>query len=157
MDTIKKSFEESIKVKQEILDGDCLNSIARMGKVICESIRGGGKLLLCGNGGSAADAQHLAAELLVRLRPMNNRQAIPAIALAMDPSTFTATGNDFSFESLFERMVQAFGRPGDVLLGISTSGKSENVNLACIAARAIGMPVLAFTGSGGGKMLGLVD
>lgn len=157
MNNIEKTFEESVQLKKEILNGDQLPSISRMGDVIAQSIAQGKKLLICGNGGSAADAQHLAAELLVRLRPSKNRRAIPAIALAMDPSTITATGNDFSFEALFERMVQALGAPGDVLLGISTSGNSENVIRACVAAKEKGMQVFAFNGAGGGKLKDHVD
>src|SRR5882672_39694 len=92
--------------------------IAEMASVVAECLRGGGKLLLCGNGGSAADAQHLAAELLVRLRPEVDRRPLAAIALTMDSSTLTASANDYSFDNHFARMTEALGRPGDVLLGI---------------------------------------
>ena len=113
--------------------------------------------MLCGNGGSAADAQHLAAEMLVRLRPMNNREGVAAITLAQDISTITACGNDFGFDKLYERMVTSLGKKGDCLIGITTSGNSENVVLAMKAARKMGIKVFGFLGSGGGKALELCD
>jgi D-sedoheptulose 7-phosphate isomerase len=128
-----------------------------MASIIAKSIQNGNKLLICGNGGSAADAQHLAAELLVRLKPKNNREGIPAIALAMDTSTITACGNDFGYEVLFERMVETLGVKGDVLLGITTSGNSDNVNRALTAARKNGIVCLGFLGSGGGSSPELCD
>ena len=115
------------------------------------------KIMLCGNGGSAADAQHLAAEMLVRLRPMNNREGIPAIALTQDTSTITACGNDFGYEKIFERMVTSLGRKGDCLIGITTSGNSENVILAMQSAKEMGIKVFGFLGSGGGKALEYCD
>ena len=156
-EAIRKLFQDSINVKKQILEGDYLEIIAFMGDVIVDSIKNGGKLLLCGNGGSAADAQHLAAELLIRLRPENNREGLPAISLAQDTSTITACANDFGYEVLFERMVETIGNKGDVILGITTSGKSENVNLALIAAKKIGINVFGFLGSGGGKSADLCD
>ncbi len=117
----------------------------------------GNKLLLCGNGGSAADAQHLAAEFLVRLRPNIDRAGLPAIALTMDMATMTAASNDYGFETVYERMVQTLGKPGDVLLGISTSGNSENVVRALQAARGMGMITLGFLGAGGGAALAHCD
>jgi D-sedoheptulose 7-phosphate isomerase len=154
---IQELFEDSISVKKEMLDGNYFEIIADMGDVIVESIKNGGKLLLCGNGGSAADAQHLAAELLIRLRPNNNRQGLPAIALAQDTSTITACANDFGYEVLFERMVETIGNQGDVIIGITTSGKSENVNLALVAAKKIGMKAFGFLGCGGGDSAFLCD
>jgi len=112
---------------------------------------------LCGNGGSAADAQHLAAEMLIRLRPNNNRAGIPAISLAQDTSTITACGNDFGYKKLYERMVQSLGQEGDVLIAITTSGNSENIILAMKQARKMGIKVFGFLGSGGGKALELCD
>lgn len=109
-------------------------------------------MLLCGNGGSAADAQHLAAELLVRLRPQIDRRPLPALALAMDPSTLTASANDYSFDDHFARMTEALGRPGDVLLGISTSGRSENVNRALVTARRCGLRTFGFLGGSDGGL-----
>jgi D-sedoheptulose 7-phosphate isomerase len=128
-----------------------------MADVCVDALCKGGKLLLCGNGGSAADAQHLAAEMLVRLRPDVNRDGVPAIALAMDPSSMTACGNDYSFEVYFERMTRALGRPGDVLIGITTSGKSPNVIKAMQAARQMGMTTLGLLGGSGGPALAECD
>ena len=109
-ENMKKIFIDSIKIKEKIIDSDCLLILESMGNYITESILDGGKLMLCGNGGSAADAQHLAAEMLVRLRPKNNREGIAAIALAQDISTITACGNDFGFDNLYERMVTSLGK-----------------------------------------------
>ena len=153
----KNSFQESRKVKKDIIDNGEYNKLILMASIIAKSIQNGNKLLICGNGGSAADAQHLAAELLVRLKPKNNREGIPAIALAMDTSTITACGNDFGYEVLFERMVETLGFKGDVLLGITTSGNSDNVNRALTAARKNGIVCLGFLGSGGGSSPELCD
>lgn len=134
-----------------------MDSLARMGVSVAEAIKAGNKLMICGNGGSAADAQHLAAELLVRLRPTYNRVGLPAIALAQDTSTITACGNDFGYEVLYQRMLQALGRDGDVLLAITTSGNSENVLLAMREARRMGVSVFGFLGKDGGDALALCD
>jgi D-sedoheptulose 7-phosphate isomerase len=152
----RSMFEDSIAVKQEILETQ-LETIVRMAEVIAESIEHGGKLLLCGNGGSAADAQHLAAELLVRLRPHVNRDGIPALALAADMSSITACGNDYSFEAYYERLVQALGRSGDILIGITTSGKSPNVIRALRAARERGLTTIGLLGDEGGPALADCD
>ena len=120
-----------------------------------EAIEGGGKILLFGNGGSAADAQHLATELTVRYK--TDRDPIAAIALTTDTSALTAIGNDFGFEDLFARQIQALGRPGDLALGISTSGRSRNVVLALEVARAKGLVPAALTGGDGGHLNGLAD
>ena len=154
---IKQLFHESIKLKQNIVESEILHSISSMGEIATKSIQNGDKLMLCGNGGSAADAQHLAAEMLVRLRPKNNRQGIPAIALAQDTSTITACGNDFGYDSLYERMVTSLGKEGDCLIGISTSGNSENILLAMRAAKKMNIKVFGFLGSGGGKAMDLCD
>lgn len=154
---MKDIFLDSISVKQKIIECGELESLIAMGDIITTSIESGNKLMLCGNGGSAADAQHLAAELLVRLRPTYNREGIPAISLAQDTSTITACGNDFGYERLYERVLCSVGRRGDVLLAITTSGNSENIILAMKAARAIGIKVIGFLGSGGGKALALCD
>ena len=142
-----------MRVKQALIAGHQLDVLVQMADGIARSIAGGGKLMLCGNGGSAADAQHLAAELLVRLRPHVNRDAIAAIPLALDASSMTACGNDFGFEVLFERMVRALGRPGDVLLGITTSGRSKNVIRALEAARTMEIEPYGFLGGNGGPAL----
>lgn len=146
----RSQFVTSIELKQQVLEGDYLDTLVIMAERIVQSIANGGKLMLCGNGGSAADAQHLVAELLVRLHPQVNRKAIPAMALALDTSTITACANDYNFESLYERVVQGLGRKGDVLLGLTTSGRSKNVIRALQAAREQGIVTLGFLGSGGG-------
>lgn len=126
-----------------------------MAEEISVAIMQGGTLFLCGNGGSAADAQHLAAELLVRLRPHVNRQTIPALVLATDMSTVTACGNDYSFEEIFARPLAGLGKKGDLLLGITTSGKSPNVLAAFRQAQSMGITTLGFLGGKGGEALSL--
>ncbi len=128
---------------------------ARLVAACAASIRGGGKLLFFGNGGSAADAQHLATEFVVRYR--QDRAPIAAIALTTDSSALTAIGNDFGFEHLFARQVAALGKPGDVAIGISTSGRSANVLRALEAARGMGIVAAGLTGRDGGAMRGLAD
>lgn len=155
--SITKLFLDSIETKKRILESGQLEVIAVMGDAIADAVKRGGKILLCGNGGSAADAQHLAAEMLVRLRTKNNREGIPALALALDSSTMTACGNDFGHVYMYERMVRALGRSGDVLIGITTSGNSENVNKALLAARELDIATYGLLGSGGGGALHLCD
>ncbi|EME70504.1 phosphoheptose isomerase [Paramagnetospirillum caucaseum] len=120
-----------------------------------DSLAAGGKILFFGNGGSAADAQHLAAELVVRYRV--NRKAIAAVALTTDTSILTACSNDFSYEEIFSRQVEALGRPGDVAIGITTSGNSPNVLTALAVARDMGLVAAGLAGRDGGKMVGLAD
>ena len=151
-DTVRDLLRRSIELKQRLI-ADHADQVVAMADICIESLCGGGKLLLCGNGGSAADAQHLAAELLVRLRPDVNREGVPAIALTLDPSSMTACGNDYSFEVYFDRMTRALGRPGDVLIGITTSGRSPNVIKAMQAAGQIGMKRLGLLGGNGGAAL----
>lgn len=124
-------------------------------ELCADSIRDGGKILFFGNGGSAADAQHLATELAVRYA--TDRKPIAAIALTTDTSALTAAGNDMGFERIFARQVEALGRAGDVAIGISTSGNSENVLAALRTAQDIGLSTIGFTGIGGGKMDGACD
>ena len=154
---IRKIFSESIKVTQQVIESDAVEKIEKMATLISNAITNGNKLLLCGNGGSAADAQHLAAELVVRLRSNVNRKALPAISLALDISSITACGNDFSFDNIFVRSLEALARPGDVLLGISTSGNSQNIKRALVKAQGMNIKTCAFLGSGGGKSKGLAD
>ncbi len=144
---------DSIELKKQCLTGKYLDTLVSMAEASVQSIQNGGKLMLCGNGGSAADAQHLAAELLVRLRSSVNRDAIPAISLVLDTSTITACANDYGYECLFERMVQGLGKPGDVLLGLTTSGRSVNVTRALKVARERGIATLGFLGGDGGQTL----
>ena len=153
---IQKLFDDSIQTKKAcIIQG--FQPLVNMGNEITQAIKDGNKIMLCGNGGSAADAQHLAAEMLVRLRPMNNREGIAAISLAQDTSTITACGNDFGYEKLYERMVTSLGKRGDCLIGITTSGNSENILLAMKAAKKMGIKVYGFLGTGGGSALELCD
>jgi D-sedoheptulose 7-phosphate isomerase len=128
---------------------------ARLTGICVASLKAGGKLMFFGNGGSAADAQHLATELSVRY--VGNRAAIAAIALTTDSSALTAIGNDLGFERLFSRQIEALGRPGDVAIGISTSGRSANVKLALRQASDMGMKAAALTGASGGELAGLAD
>ncbi len=123
--------------------------------MVQKTVRGGGTLLFCGNGGSAADAQHIATEYVVRY--MRNRRAYPAIALTTDTSLLTAVGNDLGFDHIFSRQVEALAKPGDLLIIHSTSGNSPNVLRAAEAARAIGIPVLALSARDGGALLGVAD
>ena len=129
-------------------------SIAAAAKLIAASLQSGGKVLTCGNGGSLCDAQHFAEELSGRYR--QNRRALAAIALT-DASHMTCVANDFGFEFVFSRFVEALGRPGDVLLAISTSGNSPNILRAAEAARELGMTVVSLTGKDGGQLAGLSD
>jgi len=128
---------------------------AELARACAKSIRAGGKLMFFGNGGSAADAQHLATELTIRYKA--DRAAIAAIALTTDSSALTAAGNDLGFESIFARQIEALGRPGDVAVAISTSGKSPNIIAALKQARTMGLVTAAFGGNSGGDMGGLVD
>ena len=129
--------------------------IGRALEMVRATVRGGGTLLFCGNGGSAADAQHLATEYVVRY--MRNRRAYPALALTTDSSLLTAAANDLGFEFVFARQVEALARPGDLLIIHSTSGSSPNVLRAAEAARACGVPVLALTARDGGALRTLAD
>lgn len=129
--------------------------LGQMADAVTQAIRNGGKLLIAGNGGSAGDAQHIAAEFTGRM--LYDRAPLAAIALHVDTSALTAIGNDYGFVHVFERQVQALARPGDVVLGLSTSGRSENVLRALAAGRAIGLVTLGFTGAGGGMMAAHAD
>jgi D-sedoheptulose 7-phosphate isomerase len=125
--------------------------VAEVARAMALSLTAGGKILFCGNGGSAADAQHFAAELVNRF--MMERPPLPAIALTTDTSALTAIGNDYSFEQVFSKQVQALGRPGDVLIGISTSGRSANVNEALRVGMENGLVTVGIGGGNGGPML----
>jgi D-sedoheptulose 7-phosphate isomerase len=150
---IKDVFIESCAVKQKIIEQSTYKIIGRIGDEVTTSIQNNNKIMLCGNGGSAADAQHLAAEMLVRLRPANNREGVAAITLAQDTSTITACGNDFGYEMLYERTLRSLGKKGDCLIGITTSGNSKNVILAMKAAKELGIKVFGLLGCGGGEAL----
>ena len=148
-------LQESADIKRQIASA-CMDSILDAAELIAEAFRTGGKLMLCGNGGSAADCQHLAAEFVNWLSKDFQRPGLPAIALTTDTSFLTAFANDSSFESVFERQVQTLGKPGDVLIGISTSGSSPNVVLAITAAKKMGIGAIALTGTGG-KLAAIAD
>lgn len=150
-------FNQSATVKTAVAASQGPEHLAHMARIVAASIKNGGKVMLCGNGGSAADAQHIAAELLVRLRSDRDRDALSAMTLAQDTSTLTACANDYGFNHIFERPLRAMGRKGDVLIGISTSGNSQNVVHAMLAAREMGISVLGFLGGEGGKALALCD
>lgn len=135
----------------------CADDVARAAEILVNALLDGGKILLCGNGGSAADSQHLAAEFVSTLTVENRRPAIPAIALTTDTSILTAIANDFGFEGVFARQVEALGRNGDVLIGISTSGNSTDVLRAVDEAKARGMRTIALTGATGGALTPIVD
>ena len=148
-----KHLSEHLKMITAMQTG--LDVIVSAGELIARCLDRGGKVLLCGNGGSAAEAQHIAAELLGRYRV--ERPGLAAIALSADTSTLTAVGNDFGFERVFARQVEALGRPGDVLVAISTSGNSVNVIEAARAARAGGLRTVALSGGSGGPLRGEAD
>ncbi len=153
---IEQTINESISVKEKLL-AECSEEIEKCGLILADSLKNGGKILFCGNGGSAADSQHLAAELVVRLRSHINRPALPGLALTVDPSIMTAGGNDIGFDNVFARSVEAYGRAGDVLIGISTSGNSENVLRAMEQATKMGITNIGLLGASGGRLLEKCD
>jgi D-sedoheptulose 7-phosphate isomerase len=156
LDPIREYLLETSRTAARTAD-TCAEEILGATVAIVEALRGGGKILLCGNGGSAGDAQHLATEFVSTLTVDRRRDAIAAIALTTDSSLITAVANDFGFDGVFARQVDALGREGDVLVGISTSGNSENVVQAFERARAAGIRTIALTGESGGKLGALAD
>lgn len=140
---VEAELKDSIAVKLQLFEHHT-PAIAKAVRLWTDALRRGRKLLLCGNGGSAADCQHIATEMVVRLQ--KNRRALPAIALTTDTSTLTAAGNDYGFEKIFSRQIEALGKRGDLLVAISTSGKSPNILAAAKQARKQGLKVLALTG-----------
>jgi len=153
---ILDNFEESVKVKNESLS-ECSKPLIEASKLIVGSFRNRGKLMICGNGGSAADAQHYAAEMIVRLSHDIERPGLPAVALTTDTSILTAGGNDIGFHNIFARQVEALGHPEDILLVISTSGNSKNILNALDAAKDKKVKRVGFLGNGGGKCKDLVN
>ena len=123
--TLKHTLKDSINLKKKLISLE--NQIEEIIKVLTTTLKNKGKIFICGNGGSAADAQHLAAEFLVRLKPKNNRTAYPVVSLALDTSTLTACGNDLGFSKIFSRNLEALGNSNDILIAISTSGNSKNI------------------------------
>ena len=153
---VQRQLAQSIATMQAVLaDESIADTIVTIGELTATAMRSGHKLLVAGNGGSAADAQHLVAEFVVRLTV--NRPALRAIALTTDTSILTAAGNDFGYDTVFARQIEALGQPGDIFLGISTSGNSKNILTAFEAAKNQGIATVAFTGGKGGKMRDLAD
>lgn len=151
---IEEEIRESIAVKAALLE-ETSERIVEAASLIQSRLEAGGKLIVFGNGGSAADAQHIAAELVGRYRA--DRRALAAIALTTDSSSLTAIANDFGFDEIFARQLEAIGKPGDVVLAISTSGNSPNVIRAVTLAKKLGIPSIGLTGRTGGKLRGSVD
>jgi D-sedoheptulose 7-phosphate isomerase len=152
IDSLNESSETKLKIKDQLAD-----EIIKAVDLLSVCFNNGNKLLLCGNGGSAADCQHIATELMIRLSHHIQRPALPAIALTTDTSNLTAGGNDIGFENVFARNVDGLGNSGDVLLAISTSGNSPNVIKAVDMAHKKGMKVIGFLGGSGGKLKDTVD
>ena len=153
-DIVRAQFEESLRVKRAFVDEQA-DAVARAGELLAGALRAGGKALLFGNGGSAADAQHIAAELVGRF--VREREGLPAIALTTDTSALTAIANDFGYDDVFARQVRALGRPGDVAIAISTSGRSPSVLRAIEACKGLGIATVGLTGGDGGQLAGMVD
>lgn len=153
---ISDTITESIQVKTKLMS-HCSADVEITGNILAQSLKNGGKVLFCGNGGSAADSQHIAAELVVRLRGGVERAAIPAMALTVDTSILTAGGNDYGFNEVFARQVEAFGNKDDVLVAISTSGNSTNVINAVKKAKEKEMKVVGLLGYRGGKLFSICD
>jgi len=151
MNEIFRAFKESIEVKKNILDNNLALVIEEMAEESCSAIVSGKKIIFCGNGGSAADAQHLAAELLIRFRSSFDRPPIKAISLALDSSTITACGNDYDFDLIYSRTLEALGDEGDILFILSTSGMSKNILNAIESARKKNIAIFSFLGNDGGK------
>jgi D-sedoheptulose 7-phosphate isomerase len=152
-DMLKENLDGAASVLSEIAGLE--NQIAAASSLIATALLAGNKLLACGNGGSAADASHLTTEFVCRF--MRDRRPYPAISLTAHGGDLTAIGNDYSFDDVFSRQVCAFGKPGDVLAAFTTSGKSENVRRALIAAKERGLKSIAFLGQDGGRCAGLAD
>jgi D-sedoheptulose 7-phosphate isomerase len=153
-DRVVRSFEASIQTKQLAL-AQLIDPITQAAQIMTQSLLGGGKILSCGNGGSAGDAQHLSSELLNRFE--RERPGLPAIALTTDSSTLTSIANDYDYAEVFSKQVRALGQAGDVLVAISTSGTSANIIEAARAARERDMIIVALTGRDGGKLPALLD
>jgi D-sedoheptulose 7-phosphate isomerase len=155
MDLIKKSLNESIQVLKEFVENESnIKAIKSAGDIMINSVKAGGQLISFGNGGSMSDAMHFAEELTGRFR--DDRPAISAVSIS-DPTHITCVANDYGFDAIFSRYIEANGRKGDVVLAISTSGNSANVILACEAARKKGLKIVGLTGKTGGKLAKLAD
>lgn len=155
MSIVLEKFLEHKELVETLIETNYLEKVEQVGNLIIETLEQGKKLLICGNGGSAADAQHFAAELVGRF--VTERRALPAIALTTDTSIITSIGNDYSYDVIFSRQVEALGNEGDILIGISTSGNSGNVLKAVNAAKAKGMKTVGLLGKNGGKLVDICD
>ena len=153
--SFSKVIDQTIILKKKLKDKKFEAKINKAIKNIYETLKNGNKVLICGNGGSAADAQHLAAEFMVRLRPKVNRKPLPVISLALDTSTITACGNDYGYKYLFERNFNALSNNGDLLIAISTSGNSENIVRVLRASKKRKIYSISFLGKNKGKVNGL--
>lgn len=155
-DLVLKQLTLSIETMKKVLASDEIHeAVIQAGELTTRAMKAGRKLMVCGNGGSAADAQHLVAEFVSRLTV--DRPALRALALTTDTSILTAIGNDYSYDNVFERQVEALGNPGDVLLAISTSGNSKNCVKALKLAKSMGIHTVAYTGNNGGTMSAIAD
>ena len=152
---IEQRLADHLEVLQKLMDSDLPEKLETCAKYVEKALAEGHKVLFCGNGGSAADSQHLTAEFVGRFQ--KERKGLPAIALTVDTSILTAVANDYGYDTVFARQVQALGEPGDVLVGISTSGNSKNVLLAVEEAKAKGITCIGMTAEGGGKMAAACD
>lgn len=153
---VAQLINDSAQTKQTLAQ-QCSDDIFRCGEVLVDAVRANRLLMLCGNGGSAADSQHIAAELVIRYRSSVERRAIAAIALTTDTSMLTAGGNDYGFDRVFSRQVEAYGKPNDILIAITTSGNSVNVINAAQAARERGITVIGLLGGSGGAVKDFCD
>ncbi|MDH4069782.1 MAG: SIS domain-containing protein [Ignavibacteria bacterium] len=153
---ISEELQESAATKAKII-GHCSDAIVKAVDAIIAALKDRKKILLCGNGGSAADCQHIATEFVIRMSPVLKRPGIPAIALTTDSSLLTAGANDLGYDHVFTRSIETLGTQGDVLIGITTSGKSESVNSAFRAAGKLGLCTIGFLGRDGGNAIDLVD
>ncbi len=149
---LTKSIDDSIKLKNRLLNKKYYRLMSSISDVCVKTLKNRGKLVFCGNGGSAADAQHLAAELLVRLKPKNNRKPLPAISLNLDTSTITAIGNDFEYDSIYSRLIEALVDKNDLIFFISTSGNSKNIIRGAKFAKKNHINSISFTGNDGGDL-----
>ncbi len=153
-DRIKDILLENIRINEDLMRNS-LDTVLAAGEAVVAALKRGGKVIICGNGGSASDSQHIAAELVGRF--MKDRQALPAIALTTNTSIITALANDFGYDIVFARQVEALGQKNDILIGISTSGKAKNVAAAFKQAKKMGIRTLALTGGDGGDLVKLAD
>ncbi len=155
MDTIRDGFVEARRVLEQVINDQTVwTAMEQAGRLMVETLRNGGKIITCGNGGSMCDAMHFAEELTGRFR--GNRRALAAVALC-NPAHITCVANDYGYDYIFSKGVEAIGRPGDLLLGITTSGSSRNVVVAATSAHSVGMKVIALTGKGGGEIASECD